>query len=158
MAKEEKQQSTVVKVAWVVPNDKFERFAELLKQIKELLNDKSKNNEQEDKEFVWTDELVIEFADRVKNKIYFAHPMSRYIGDFKKEKQPKRHFFYPAGTSEQSSSGDKEEECLMDKPCLSLNDLLSVWGECSLYYHKTSDYKTAPLFQSFKKVAESKIK
>ena len=47
-----------------------------------------------------------------------------------------------------------EEYILLNKPVLSLEDLLSVWSTDNLYYV----YKESPMFQNFKKLAESKIK
>ncbi len=46
-----------------------------------------------------------------------------------------------------------KELILMNKPCLSLNDLLANWGEISCRpFHLKS-----PLFQSFKNFAKTKI-
>jgi hypothetical protein len=45
----------------------------------------------------------------------------------------------------------KLEELDYNKPLLSLNDLLSVWGS------KIEDYKTSPLFHSFLELAKSKL-
>ena len=47
-----------------------------------------------------------------------------------------------------------EEWIVMNKPVLSLEDLLSVWCD----NHSISTYKYSTLFQNFKKVAENKIK
>ena len=47
-----------------------------------------------------------------------------------------------------------EEWILMNKPVLSLEDLLSVWSTDNLY----NVYKESPMFQNFKKLAENKIK
>lgn len=47
-----------------------------------------------------------------------------------------------------------EEYILMHEPVLSLKDLLSVWSTDNLY----DVYKESPMFQNFKKLAESKIK
>jgi hypothetical protein len=46
-----------------------------------------------------------------------------------------------------------EEYILFNKPCLSLNDLLDVWGDKS----NIELYKTSPLFIDFKEVANHKI-
>jgi hypothetical protein len=51
-----------------------------------------------------------------------------------------------------STSAAAEEFILMNKPCLSLNDLLSVWG---LGDRKCQE--NSPLFLNFKKLAKSKI-
>lgn len=40
---------------------------------------------------------------------------------------------------------------LMDKKCLSLNDLLSVWGE-----EDKEVYISSPLFKRFKEIAEKR--
>ena len=46
-----------------------------------------------------------------------------------------------------------EEYILMNKPLLSLNDLLSVWGS-----EKDFDvYKESPMFQNFKNLAKTKL-
>ena len=45
-----------------------------------------------------------------------------------------------------------EEFILMNKPSLSLNDLLSVWGS-----ETPSFYANAPLFQNFKNLLKSKL-
>lgn len=45
-----------------------------------------------------------------------------------------------------------EELILFNKPCLSLNDLLEVWG------WNTEVYKTSPLFLKFKELVNEKIK
>ena len=47
-----------------------------------------------------------------------------------------------------------ENYILMNKPVLSLNDLLEAWCD----NHSISTYKYSTLFQNFKKVAENKIK
>ncbi len=52
---------------------------------------------------------------------------------------------------------DKDEYILMNKPSLSLNDLLSVWGGNDMFQHDGSVYKDAPLFLQFKELAKSKI-
>ena len=47
-----------------------------------------------------------------------------------------------------------EEHILMNKPLLSLNDLLSVWGDTN-----TLDvYSNSPLFTKFKKLANEKLR
>lgn len=46
-----------------------------------------------------------------------------------------------------------EQIILMNKPCLSLNDLLSVWGTCNT----KEMYALSPLFSNFKKLANEKI-
>ena len=46
-----------------------------------------------------------------------------------------------------------EEHILMSKPCLSLNDLLSVWGD----EKDLNVYKDAPVFQKFKNLAKTKL-
>ena len=49
---------------------------------------------------------------------------------------------------------DVEEHILMNKPLLSLNDLLSVWGDTN-----TLDvYSNSPLFTKFKKLANEKLR
>jgi len=51
------------------------------------------------------------------------------------------------------STREKAEQFILDnKPCLSLNDLLFVWGDMFPSY-----YKDAPLFKNFEKLAKSKI-
>lgn len=46
-----------------------------------------------------------------------------------------------------------EEYILMNKPILSLNDLLSVWSTDGLY----DVYKESPMFQNFKNLAKTKL-
>lgn len=46
-----------------------------------------------------------------------------------------------------------EEHILMNKPCLSLNDLLSVWGNDDSF----DVYKESPMFQDFKNLAKTKL-
>lgn len=46
-----------------------------------------------------------------------------------------------------------EEYILMNKPILSLNDLLSVWG----FSDEFDVYKSSPLFQNFKNLAKTKL-
>lgn len=46
-----------------------------------------------------------------------------------------------------------EEYILMNKPCLSLNDLLSVWGDKK----DLNVYKDSPMFQKFKNLAKTKL-
>jgi len=46
-----------------------------------------------------------------------------------------------------------EEYILMNKPLLSLNDLLSVWSTDGLY----DVYKESPMFQNFKNLAKTKL-
>ena len=48
----------------------------------------------------------------------------------------------------------EEQDAFFNKPLLSLNDLLSVWGDIN----EVELYKTAPLFKSFEQVAKSKAK
>lgn len=52
-----------------------------------------------------------------------------------------------------STKEKAEEYILMNKPCLSLNDLLSVWSS----QNQIEFYQQAPLFKSFRKLAEEKI-
>ncbi len=53
-----------------------------------------------------------------------------------------------------STKESGKEYILMNKPLLSLNDLLSVWGREKDF----NTYKNSPMFQNFKKLAKSKIK
>ncbi len=53
-----------------------------------------------------------------------------------------------------SSSDACHEYILMNKPSLSLNDLLSVWGEEGV--ENKALYASSPLFKAFEKVARSK--
>jgi len=46
-----------------------------------------------------------------------------------------------------------EQEAFFNKPILSLNDLLSVWG----FKSEIEIYKTAPLFKKFENLAKSKL-
>jgi hypothetical protein len=46
-----------------------------------------------------------------------------------------------------------EEYRLMNKPLLSLNDLLSVWGDDDSF----DVYKESPMFQDFKNLAKTKL-
>lgn len=50
-----------------------------------------------------------------------------------------------------------KEYILQNQPILSLNDLLSVWSKDTLYELPIDACKKSMLFQSFKKLAESKI-
>jgi len=52
-----------------------------------------------------------------------------------------------------STKEKAEEYILMNKPCLSLNDLLDFWGSGDI-----EDYMSSPMFKNFKKVAQNKIK
>ena len=55
-------------------------------------------------------------------------------------------------------SSDKcKEYILMNKPSLSLNDLLSVWDKSCEVKYPANFYESAPLFKSFKELAKSKI-
>lgn len=45
----------------------------------------------------------------------------------------------------------------MNKPLLSLNDLLSVWGDGSLSKEHQDYYKNAPLFKKFERLAKELI-
>lgn len=52
-----------------------------------------------------------------------------------------------------STEESAEEYILMNKPCLSLNDLLSVWSS-----EKDFDaYKNSPMFKNFKNLAKTKL-
>lgn len=51
-----------------------------------------------------------------------------------------------------------EQYILEQKPCLSLNDLLDVWGGVDLSPKDTGIYKTSPLFKIFKEKAKEKLK
>lgn len=52
-----------------------------------------------------------------------------------------------------STKEKAEEYILLNKTCLSLNDLLSVWGDTENIKH----FKVSPLFKDFKKLAKSKL-
>jgi len=56
-----------------------------------------------------------------------------------------------------STKEKSEEYILLNKPLLSLNDLLSVWGVSAGFPYNPERYKTAPLFKSFEKLAQSKL-
>lgn len=65
-------------------------------------------------------------------------------GHFKNEKYNGKRF---------KTKEEVEQIILMNKPCLSLNDLLSVWGTCNT----EEMYALSPLFSNFKKLANEKI-
>jgi hypothetical protein len=52
-----------------------------------------------------------------------------------------------------STKEKADEYVLLNKPCLSLNDLLSVWDEQA----SVDLYRKSPLFKNFKELAKSKI-
>ena len=52
-----------------------------------------------------------------------------------------------------STEESAEEYILMNKPILSLNDLLSVWGSADEFHV----YEKSPLFQNFKNLAKTKL-
>jgi hypothetical protein len=52
-----------------------------------------------------------------------------------------------------SKADSANEYVLLNKPCLSLNDLLSVWDEQA----SIDLYRKSPLFKNFKELAKSKI-
>lgn len=54
-----------------------------------------------------------------------------------------------------SAKEKAEEYILLNKPLLSLNDLLSVWSDGVL--DNVEYFKTSPLFKSFEKLAKSKL-
>lgn len=64
---------------------------------------------------------------------------------------------YPCDFKYFSTKEKAEEWVIMNKPCLSLNDLLENWDADSKYRVNKSLYETAPLFLNFKKVAKSKL-
>lgn len=59
----------------------------------------------------------------------------------------------PNGDKQFSTKEKAEEYVLLNKPMLSLQDLLSVWGVLG----NIEDYKTSPLFHSFLELAKSKL-
>jgi len=65
-------------------------------------------------------------------------------GHFTKDRSTRLRFY---------SKEKAEEYVLLNKPCLSLNNLLSVWGP----FGDVEDFKTSPLFHSFLELAKSKL-
>jgi len=64
------------------------------------------------------------------------------------------HFTKERSTRLRFHSKEKAEEyALLNKPCLSLNNLLSVWGP----FGDVEDFKTSPLFHNFLELAKSKL-
>ena len=93
--------------------------------------------------FTTLDNVELKYGDKfyvVDTKFFKIFEAEAGI-TFKTEKRIKNSYF------------DKklaEEYIILNKPVLSLNDLLDNWGH--------PFFKTSPMFQNFKKVAESKIK
>lgn len=80
----------------------------------------------------------------IYNDVKFKCEETSY-GHFKNEKYNGKRF---------KTKEEVEQIILMNKPCLSLNDLLSVWGTCNT----TDVYASSPMFQNFKDLAVKKIK
>jgi len=79
----------------------------------------------------------------IYNNVKFKCEETSY-GHFKNEKYDGKRF---------KTKEEVEQIILMNKPCLSLNDLLSVWGTCNT----KEMYASSPLFSNFKKLANEKI-
>ena len=151
------------------------------------------------KEFVWTDELVMELFKNIASipPQYFTMNLPyQKMAEFKESKTKKpvlfttedgvdvyegddyfvvlepswnwellKHKCISCGIKNDrpdlkyfAIEANAKEYILMNKPCLSLQDLLSVWYKGDLVVKTNEQYMSSPMFQDFKELAKSKLK